>query len=63
MRIPVLAYKITIELKQKKMTRDELKAASRYLSEALTKMGIDHAVECCNHNLKLFGITWNFLKQ
>jgi len=58
-----VAYKITIELKQKKMTRDELKQASRYLSEALTKMGIDHAVECRMDELKLFRITRNFLKQ
>jgi hypothetical protein len=61
--LPTVAYKITIELKEKKMTRDELKQASRYLSEALTKMGIDHAVECRMDKLKSFHITKNFLKQ
>ncbi|AFU58584.1 hypothetical protein Ngar_c16510 [Candidatus Nitrososphaera gargensis Ga9.2] len=61
--MPTVAYKITIELKQKKMTHDELKQASRYLSEALTKIGIDHSVECRMDKLKLFRITRDFLKH
>jgi len=57
-----VTYKITIEIREKKLTTDELKQASRYLSEALSKMGIDHALECSMDKLKLFGIAKAFLK-
>jgi hypothetical protein len=56
-----VTYKITIEIKEKKMASDELKQASRYLSEALARMGIDHAIECHMDKLKLFRIAKNFL--
>lgn len=60
--IKPLAYKIMIEVEEEKMTSYELKQASRYISEALSKMGIDHAIECQMGKFRLFGITKNFLK-
>ena len=59
--LPTVNYKITIEIKEKKLTSEELKQASRYLSEALAKMGIDHTIECHMDKLKLFRIEKNFL--
>jgi hypothetical protein len=59
--LPTVKYQITIEIKEKKLTSDELKQASRYLSEALAKMGIDHSIECHMDKLKLFRIEKNFL--
>jgi len=59
--LPTVNYKITIEIKENKLTSDELKQASRYLSEVLAKMGIDHSIECHMDKLKLFRIEKNFL--
>jgi len=59
--LPTVNCKITIEIKEKKLTSEELKQASRYLSEALAKMGIDHSIECQMDKLKLFRIEKNFL--
>lgn len=56
-----VSYKITIEIKEKKLTSDELQQASRYLSDALTRMGIDHAIICHMDKLKLFKIAKSFL--
>jgi hypothetical protein len=56
-----VTYKLTIEIKEKKLSSDELRQASRYLSEVLTKMGIDHSIECHMDKLKLFGIARTFL--
>jgi hypothetical protein len=58
-----VTYKITIEIKEKNLTSDELKQASRYISEALGKMGIDHSIICHMDKLKLFQIAKNFLSQ
>lgn len=59
--LATVTYKITIEINEKKLTSDELKQASRYLSEALGKMGIDHAIICHIDKMKLFRIAKNFL--
>jgi hypothetical protein len=56
-----VSHKITIQVKEEEMTSNELKLASRYLSDALSKMGIDHVIECQMGKLKLFGIAKNFL--
>jgi hypothetical protein len=59
--LPIVTYKLTIEIKEKKLTSDELEQASRYISEALSKMGIDHSIECHMDQLKLFRIAKTFL--
>jgi ferredoxin len=56
-----VSYKITIEIKEKKMTTYELKQASRYISEALSKMGIDHVIDCHMDKLKLYRVARAFL--
>lgn len=56
-----MPYKITIQVHDGEMTSNELKLAARYISEALSRMGIDHAIECQMGKLKLFGIAKNFL--
>jgi hypothetical protein len=58
-----VTYKITIEIKEEKMTSEELKQASIYLSDALTKMGIDHSIACHMDKLKLFSKAMTFLTQ
>ena len=56
-----MAYKITIKVDEEKLSGDELKQAARYVSDALSKMGIGHHIECQIDKMKLFGITRNFL--
>lgn len=60
-RLATVTYIITIEIKEKKMTSDELRQASGYISEVLTKMGIDHTMECHMGKLKLFSKAKTFL--
>ncbi len=59
----VVPYKITIDIKEKKLTREELKHISRHISEALGKMGFDHSVECHIEKSRLFGVAKNFLNS
>jgi hypothetical protein len=56
-----VTYKITIEINENKLTSDELKQASRYISDALVKMGIDHTIDCHMDKMKLFRIAKNLL--
>jgi hypothetical protein len=57
-----VTYKITIEIKEDKLPSDEIKQASRYLSECLARMGIDHTIECHMGKMRLFGKAKTFLK-
>lgn len=41
-----MTHKISIEIMGKKLTNDELKQASRSLSDSLEKMGFDHELIC-----------------
>ena len=54
-----MTYKITIEIKANKLTHDQLKQASRQLSDAVEKMGFDHALTCYLDAIRKFRIAKN----
>ena len=52
-----MTHKITIEIEGKALTKDQLKQTSRQLSEALEKMGFDHALICHLDTFRKFKVT------
>jgi hypothetical protein len=54
-----VTYKITIEIKANKLTPDQLKQTSRQLSDAVKKMGFDHALICHLNAIRKFRIAKN----
>ena len=54
-----MTYKITIEINANKLTHEQLKQASRHLSEAVEKMGFDHALTCHLDAIRKFRIAKN----
>ena len=54
-----MTYKITIEIKAKNLTKDQLKDASRQLSDAVEQLGFDHSLICHIDKIRKFKVVKN----
>ena len=54
-----MTYKITIEIKARNLTKDDLKTTSRQLSDAVEKLGFDHSLVCHIDKFRKFKLVRN----